>query len=192
MKNTLPFLLEKFQNPHEWQDALRTWLHANKVEVSIEKVLMDMVLFHEIQYVAGQTQYKFFQGSVAATANSITNVVGSFARNQGEAFIIVGIRVMTGVNASLAATAWTYGATDATVQNATYDYINNTTQVLRNMPCTTSNPNLTTDDEGIHWLSEPLLWVGNTPIQLNLNLLNGLAVANTNIRFELIGFGLNA
>ena len=192
MKNTLPFLEERFQSPGEWQESLRRWLKANGQEVTQEKVLMDMILFHELKFDAAAKVYTFFQGSVDPSANSVTNVTGNMSRNTGEHFIIVGMRLMTGVNATLSATAWTFGVADADVRNGNVNFLNNTTQVLRNIPGTAFNPNLTTEDQGIHWLSEPLLWAGQTPISVPLVLQNVIATVNTNVRMELIGFGLNA
>lgn len=109
-----------------------------------------------------------------------------------EHMLILGVKMLSGVNASLPATAWVQGVTDAATLNGRIAINNNGTIVLKDLPVTrfpasTNNADL---DGGFVALDVPLFWVGQTTLFVNALFPTATAVANSNLRVELIGLKL--
>ena len=184
MKIGLGLLQRRMEHSGNFKKALLNFFAANGVKVSLDKTIAEVIRYHQQALAVGVN--RFFTGAVATTS---TNMNNSFTPPEGEHMIVLGIRFLDGVAAAVEDTAWGYGATVAPTQNGTYQIVTNGIKVLTEIPGTAHNPNLTTDDEGILWLSEPVLWKAQTALDLDLTLLSAPA-ANTNGRFEVIGIGL--
>lgn len=65
----------------------------------------------------------------------------------------------------------------------------NGVKVLDRLPMSMHNANLTTLDQGRVDLSEPVLWMGQTKLEIDFEQFSG-GVANDNARFQLIGLAL--
>lgn len=172
------------QNSEAFKQAIIKFFEANAIAVTMDKTIAELIRYHQQALAVGSN--KFFQGTVSANT---TNMDNTFIPPEGEHMIVLGIRFLDGTDANVQDTPWGYGATVAPTLNATYDVVTNGIKVLDNIPGTAHNANLTTEDEGILWLSEPVLWKAQTKFDLDLTLLTAPA-ANTNGRFELIGLGL--
>ena len=75
-------------------------------------------------------------------------------------------------------------------------FLVNGVQVLKNMPLSESVANITTDEQGVILLNEPVIWGGQTEAQITVNAKPGILygdVANelfVALGIELIGIGL--
>jgi hypothetical protein len=188
MKIGAALLQRRLSRPDEFRSAVIDFFQSNGVKVTLDKTIAERILYDQqiLNAAAGVTN--FFTGAI--TANN-SNMGDSYTPPEGQHFIILGIRLLNGVNAALNATAWTFGANVAANLQATYDFTSNGVKVLQAVPGTAHNPNLTTDDQGVLWLTEPVFWRAQTKIDLPFTTLTA-PVANSNLRFELIGVGLVA
>ena len=150
-----------------------------------------------INYSQNKTlsQYTTFQSSVAVSNAVVTHdnfadtASGQYA--DGEHFLVLGMRVLTGANASLTATPWVQGISDTALLNGRYVFNNNGT--TEKIGYTTEFPlstNLATTEAGVIYLNKPLIWVGQTKLSVQYTFTAATATANLNIRTELFGWKL--
>lgn len=109
-----------------------------------------------------------------------------------EHMLIVGMKLYQGANASLTATPWSQGITDAALLNGRLSINNSGTVVLKDLPLTrfpssTNNADL---DGGYFMFDNPIAWVGQTSLFATCLFPTATATANTNLRMELIGIKL--
>lgn len=109
-----------------------------------------------------------------------------------EHFLIFGIRVLTGTGADPATTAYTAGVTDGSTQGSLLNINNNGTTVIKDMPLSLFPQSTGTADTNAGYITlvEPILWLGQTTLQVILNQPNPTAVATSNIDVQLIGLKL--
>jgi hypothetical protein len=145
-----------------------------------------------IPYNNAKTLATFVWPSQAAVVglSNVTFFNTSFP--DSEHFMIVGIRALTGANATLAATAWTPGISDALTQNGSISIINNGTQELKDFPLTkfVLSTNNNDAEAGSIVLDKEIFWLGQTTLALNANFPTAPTTVNQNLRFELEGIKL--
>lgn len=180
----MPLLMARMENPTAFRDALIEYFASNGAKVTQNKIVADNIIYDQ-RVGVGSNNITFFDGTFNADNTNIQG--GSYVRPDGEHFLVLGMRVLTGASATLKDTDWSYGSGDAIVKAGDLTILNNTEIVLRNFPCTAFNPNLTTDDEGTFWFSEPMIWRGQTSFTINWKGKSAIATANMNVRVELIG-----
>lgn len=183
---TLPMLMSRLENPTEFKNAILTFLKANGADVSINKVIADANFYHQQAVPAAAGVMRFF---TAATPTSTSSNLTSFTRPESEHMIITGIRIMDGNNAVIQDTPWAYGSNLVPIKNAVLTVTVDGKIVLRNMPATMANPDLTDVEEGVISLIEPIFWQGQTDIEIAFEIFSGGAISD-NLRLELIGVAL--
>ncbi len=170
------------------QLAVHYWGLKN-VKINQDKTLAPFTAFVNAVAV-GQTsiQMNFPDGTFGATSGGVS---GS-TYPDSEHFLVIGVKLYQGANASLQATPWAQGISDAALLAGRLTINNNGTLVGKDMPLTRF-PNSTTNndlDGGYVQLDVPIAWVGQTSLFATLSFPNATATANLNIRMELIGLKL--
>lgn len=103
--------------------------------------------------------------------------------------MIFAIRCLTGANASLTATDWVPGLNTAETQNGRFNLSVNNVLMLSGIPLTVFNSDGNPEYPGVFTLETPICWGPQEPIQIDVTFDVAPATANTNIRFELMGYG---
>ncbi|MDX2195712.1 MAG: hypothetical protein NW207_04785 [Cytophagales bacterium] len=111
---------------------------------------------------------------------------------QSEHFIVLALRVLSGANATLAASAWLPGVADALTINGSISLTNNGVVFLKNLPLTvfplsTNNADI---EAGFFILEKPILWQAQTSLSILATWATAPSTANQNLRFELWGYKL--
>jgi len=184
MKIPLALLQARFEDPRGFKTALLEYLSENGYKVDREKSIAELILYHQ-QTIATLTTANFFAGTPTAASSNMAQ----FIRPEAEHFIILGMKVLTGNNASLVASDWAAGAGTAIVKNGVFSVTTNGVTVVDGIPGTAADPTVTDHDKGMVWLSEPIVWAGQN--KLNVRYTGQTAGASAdNLRIELWGVGL--
>lgn len=206
----LPLAIEtRLSQPAMIENNLINYFTLAQLPINQSKSIAYQSLYHQ-KNVGGRTQAQFFTGTFE---NENTNIdTGSFVRPQSEHFLIYGIKVWDAVytppeggtnfpqllkGAYSADNNAGAGEIDASIANATYDVIINGIRVIKAMPLIYHDNTLVTGQRGEISLSQPLIWMGQSELQLNVSCnstTNPFPDASTEfetaLRFELIGIGL--
>jgi hypothetical protein len=183
------------KNGQDWTtlaQLLSIWFQANTGKTSLLKIAADAMLYDQLPVVA-QTSVTFFSGQFTAARSNMPS--GSFSNNESEHFVILGIRAYQGANATVAATDWQPGISDALGKQGLMQVVSNGVRVLRAIPLTNFFPNalsataagVTSDSQGFNYLSEPIAWLAQTTCELQVQWGTAPATANLNMRFEYHG-----
>lgn len=162
---------------------------------SLPKVVADFSIYDQQPVAAGTT--RLFQGSYTPQRSNWPNG-NNFIAAESEHMVVQSLRVWSAVSSSnLDEVPWEIGVNDAKLKNATFDATINGVRVLTGIPLTafdsgymedTVTAGRTDEDRGRFYLMEPLVILGQTGININLNLNTGVApTANSKIRVELEG-----
>ena len=180
-------LLTWFSQPKAFEAAILNYLAAIGEKATKEKVIADMVIYHNLVAVSNKT-LTFFEGTPATGGAPVG--VANFNRPEGEPMIITRLRFLEGANATLDATAWTEGLSTADVMNGTFNVLVNGVIQMRNIPLTASVEADENPYSGFIELSEPIVWGGQKTINVVANWRVAPATAVQNLRCELWGIGL--
>lgn len=196
-KNPTAVLLKRLAtatkgNPGTMAALMTNFFKANYGDITIPKVVADFAIFDQLVAV-GQTTLQFFQGQYTVARSNFPG--GQFVAPNSEHMLILGIRWMEAASATVNASDWQPGVSDAALKNATYDVFVNGQKVVTAMPLTTSDPNelsatnsgRTDDGRGMYYLYEPLVVLGQQIITIQVNIPTASATANLNLRCEIHG-----
>ena len=183
---------EQIANPGRLQELFMTYVEDAQLRFDNSKTLATNTLY-DSKPTTVSPQLNFFGDSTFTPAN--TNITGnSFTRPQSEHFVIFGIRGSHGFDANPVLSQWIRGltATGPGVGNAVYDLTVNSVRQLRAIPTTEHYDDLVTKDVGLMYLSVPIVWPGESELELNMRNLPGNALNDTalSLRFDLVGIGL--
>jgi hypothetical protein len=177
------------QNPDYIKQLIVKYCLDKGIKINQDKTLAPFTAFvNSVAVAQTAIQMNFPDGTFGATSGG---VAGS-TYPDSEHFLIVGIKVYQGVAASLNQTPWLQGITDPLLLAGRMTINNNGTQVGKDTPLTRF-PNSATNadlDGGYIQLDTPIFWVGQTSLFVGLIFPTATAVANQNIRVELIGLKL--
>lgn len=162
---------------------------------SLPKTVADYAIYDQQPLAAGVT--RMFQGTYSPARSNWPNG-NNFIAAESEHMVIQSIKAYDCVEALLTIDEgdWQPGISDAIAKNATFDATINGQRVLTGIPLTVFDPNAvdtaftgaTNEDRGRFYLMEPLVVLGQTGIQINVNLNAGKTpTTNYNVRFELEG-----
>ena len=169
--------------PMAFQADFRKFWEDIEAPISQSKVLAELVRYDSL--VVGENN-SFFKGVVLPFASNMIQ----FIPPESEHFLISSIRIQEGVSGFVLGTDWEAGAVSAALKNAQMTIINNGDTVLQSEPLTQFEASLTTRDIGLVDLKQPIAWIGQTPLLVNVILPAGFLIpANLNLRIELIGIG---
>jgi len=177
--------INQIKNPGQLQENFIKYLEEAGLSIDNSKTIAAVALYDQRQ-IAGTLVTKFFTGTFDSTN---TNVVGSFVRPQSEHVMITHIRVADAVSATVNLSNWIPGVATAATKNARISILNNSEQELKKFPLTEFIAGLTTKDVGLLTLEEPILWQGQTELDLTFEAVSN-PIANKNLRITLIGIGL--
>lgn len=189
MRIPLALLQQRFMDPDGFKNAMENWLLANNVKIEIKKVIAEMNLFHQ-KTIAALSRQQYFTGTFDVNATNIRN--NTFIRPDSEPMIVTAIGLRDGQAGTLEDTDWVDGVSLAVVKNATMTAEINGETVLRNFPLAAASDERTDFSRGVIELSEPVLWMPQTPAEVNVQFNAGSTapVAGDNLRVELRGIGL--
>jgi hypothetical protein len=174
---------------------MQKFFRDNYALTSLPKTVADYVIYDQQPLAAGVT--RLFQGQFNAQRSNWPNG-NNFIAAESEHMIVQSIKAYDCVQAlaTIDQGDWQPGISDAKAKNATFDVTINGQRVLSAIPLTVFDPNAvdtaftgaTNEDRGRFYLMEPLVILGQTGPQININLNSGVTpTQNYNIRFELEG-----
>lgn len=173
--------------PGAFEEAFLAYIEAAELKIDNSKTIAYQVLYQK-KDVSAVNNAQFFTGQIDAT---LTNVPASnFTRPQTEHFLIYGIRVAS--VAGVVTAFMTPGqSADPAMNNTVMTITNNKIVVLNQFPFSEMLDGLTTNDQGVIWLDEPILWAGQTELNIALTVKAGLSFpAAFAMQISLIGIGL--
>ena len=188
MYNFLPIEWQevRMNDPKKFEEILVKYLKSYGCGITNYKSIGEVSVFHQ-QAVVAAGVYKFFQGTPTNTSSNMTG--NGFQRSQSEHMVIMAIEILTGNNATIAATDWTHGAGLAAVKNGYFDLTVNGNVYSKAMPASRANEDLTSAEQGMIGLTMPIVWPAQTDARLDLTTLTAGA-ANDNVRVMFHGYGL--
>lgn len=146
-----------------------------------------------LEYVTNKTFASFIAaGNAVAVSKTTMQPFLNLQYPQNEHFLITAIRFLTGASATLAATDWTPGISDAALKNGTMELSVNSSLVIKDFPLTAFQPSTNNNDltAGIVELANPIMFVAQTPLTLTVSVPTAPTAQNLNIRAELHGYKL--
>lgn len=173
-----------FSNPQGYRDAIESYLKYFDAKITVDKSVGGIVAFHSLA-VVGLTIAQFFQG--APTVNNTNQQ--SFTRPESEHFIIMYMKSLEGASAVLQNTVWARGLNDLNTQNGDFTFTNNGVVELNRIPNTVFTQAAENPFSGIYELPLPIVWKGQTQINIRAEYRTAVAAANWNQRYELFGLG---
>lgn len=179
--------------PGELVKIMTNFFRANGGKSDMPKTVADFVLYDQLAIVNKQN-VNFFNGQWTADRSNFP--AGNFQLPEGENAIILGFKVMTGANATVAATDWQPGVGDALAKQGTLLTQVNGTTVSTGLPLTAFDPSAlsatqagaTDDNRGFFSFYEPIVLLGQTSINISAQWpVAAPTTANLNMRIELHG-----
>lgn len=199
-------IAQRLKFPGQIEKAFLQYLKRAKLSIDQSKTIASQNLYHR-KSITGLNTVQFFTGQYDQNETNVPT--GSFLRPASEHFVIYGIKlsaVFTNLPiTNVAQQVFTGGITDSftlvssEVQKLVQSQMNlvvNGIQVLKNMPLSESVANITTENQGVILLNEPVIWAGQTEIDLSIAAKNGVQWGDAGSNFymglgvELIGIGL--
>jgi len=171
---------------------MANFFSANFGDITIPKTVADFAIFDQLVAV-GQTTLQFFNGQFTTARSNFPG--GAFVAPNSEHMLVLGLKLYEGANATVNATDWAPGVSDAALKNATLDVFINGQKVVTQLPLTMFDPNelsatnsgRTDDGRGVFYFYEPLVVLGQQIITIQVNIPTASAVANLNLRAEIQG-----
>lgn len=193
MRLMIPALLgQMIAQPKAFEEQFLAYLEAGGFDTKeVAKTLGKMELYH-FRTIAGLQEQKFFTG---AFDNAQTNVPSSnYVRPKGEHFVIYGIKIEEATGATNVGLDWVPGANFVYSKNSNISVKVNGLDRLKEVPLSSAMENLTTADNGIIILDEPIIWGGEVEMITTISSKNDLerGPANGWLRVTHIGIGLFA
>ena len=195
-KNPTPLLIQRLMGaqpgvPGLMVDALTKFFRANYGATTLPKTVADFAIFDQLAANAVILQY--FQGAFTPARSNFPG--GTFQLPQSEHAFITGIKIYSGVNASVSASDWQAGANDAALKNGVMDIVINGQKVVTALPLSqfgqaadsATFAGETDSERGIFYFYEPLVLLGQTQISVNVSFPTAPATANLNLRVEFFG-----
>lgn len=175
MNRLLDVAVLNLNNPNFVRERVAALLAANGISIPQNKVV--------------SANHIFAANAVIVGLNSV-NIINEASFPEGEHMVILGIRVFTDANATLASTDWIAGVDDAIAKNGFMNVTNSGTIEAKDLPLTAFQPAANFPNAGMVELSKPIIWKGQTALTINLRFPTVPATANLNARVELIGIKL--
>lgn len=167
------------------------WVTINNPQALRDKFVDALKPAYGVDYTIQKTVAKYVDPYNAAVVGLTTvNVINSTGYPEGEHFLIMAMRGLSGANATLAASAWVAGISDALTINGNFNVINSGSVELKNVPFTVFQPGSNYPDSGLFLLEKPIFWKAQTSLQMVASFPTAPSTTNQNIRVELMGIKL--
>jgi len=183
-------LTNRFLNPGVFEEAFFTYLSLAGEEFDQDKTLMPITFIHA-QNITGDSVTEFFEGSTAQSATNYTNL-DQFVRPDSEHAIILAIRVREAISAAVVSSDWTEGATAAAIKNSDLSASINGVVYLRRYDMNEALDSLTTWDNGLIPLNQPMIWPGQTRADFEVKYRGDIPILNQNLKISLMGLAYTA
>ncbi len=159
MRLMIPSLLGMMiAQPKQFEQDFLNYLEQGGFDTKeVAKTMGKMELYH-FRTVAGLQEQKFFTGQFDQAQTNVPS--SNYVRPKGEHFVIYGIKIEEAVGATNVGLDWTPGAQSAYAKNANISVKVNGLDRLKEIPLSSALENLTTADNGIIILDEPIIWGG--------------------------------
>ena len=203
----LPLQIQKrFANPGKLENDFMNYITKANLPVQQSKTIATQVLY-DAEQVSTFQSVEFFTGNFV---QNLTNIEGDFVRPASEHFLIYGIMAsycdVTTAQATAGQFQWLKGFTSGQAfgdapeipfQNAQVSIQVNSVRYLKYVPTTEWDGELKTDASGWCYLNTPILWPGQTSLNLtletnaqNITFPQPAQGSQTFVRFDLYGIGL--
>jgi len=166
----------------EWIATVRD-LNVQQITKILENKTVADINFFNGRTLAGIDNANFFDGSVDSTYTNMPD----FVRPTNEFFLIMGMRLKSGLNANVNATVWTNGIATAEM-NGTFTFFVNGVKYRAAYPLFASVPAAEDIDQGVIQFDSPIIIGDQEPFNIRVQLENNGA-ATFNLLIELIGIG---
>ena len=184
-------LIERFKEPGELEREFKSYINMAGLQIDQSKTIAAVAYYDQKGIVApGGVDVNFFAGTFDET---LTNVGASYRRPESEHFVCYGIRFAVDplAGAPFNDAAPVPGTNNlARFDNAVITVTNNGVVELRNYPISEALFGLTTKDQGLILLDEPIIWGGNTNLTVLMETKGNLFIADDVLRLTLVGIGL--
>jgi len=200
-----PQVSSRLANPGLFEDQIRNYFRASNNVVQQSKTIADRPIY-DAKNADAQTEVTLFTGNYN---QNVTNLEGSYVQPSSEHVIIYGIMFHTDngtttANFDLGGCVWQKGFTTGNNPIATGDTNSELPAPALNVSLTTNgvvylrevwggdwDSDLATASRGILYLNVPVIWAGQTSLELTVATQDGKAFpANYSIRAELLTIGL--
>jgi hypothetical protein len=180
---------KRFAEPGRLEKEFLAYLKKAGLKINQSKTIAQLEYYHQLAMTQDVTQ--FFSGNFD---EELTNIQGaSFVRPESEHMVIYAIRIKTNIGgAAPDGVYYTPGIlSNGPLDNSVITINNNKVTDLNVYPLGEALDGLTTKDQGLILLDEPIIWAGQTSMIASVQKLTSVAfTANTNLRFGVIGIGL--
>lgn len=199
-------IAQRLKFPGQIEKAFLKYLTRAKLPIDQSKTIASQNLYHR-KNVSGLNSVQFFTGNYNVNETNVPT--GSFLRPASEHFVIYGIKIFLAENNRpienvaqeifFGGICENFNISGAELQKfiqSQLTFLVNGVQVLKNMPLSESVANITTDEQGVILLNEPVIWAGQTEAQITINAKPGILYGNVSneiflaLGIELIGIGL--
>lgn len=185
------FILKQIFNPKTFEEAFKAYLKLGDASFETSKTLQPVVYQHA-RALGATNNASFFDGDGAVSNTSLNNMTGeNFVRPNTEHALIYAIRLADGIGADLTAISFTPGLTASPqIANGQMTVQTNSQVALKKYIPSESLSGLTTRDQGIIMLSQPIWWLGQTDLEFSFATANGANTpANYALEVKLLGLG---
>lgn len=189
---TLPLAIRnRFKHPGQAENEFMNYIKKANLPFDNDKTIASVAYYHAV-LINSATNAEFFAGNFVANN---TNVPGnSFVRPNSEHALIYAFRVAVGdgTGQNPAEQVYTPG-TGANIDfdNSIITVSNNGTIVLRDFPLSEALDGLTTRDQGLIMLDEPILWAGQTSMPITWKTKSQVGTTDDIcLKITAIGLGL--
>lgn len=178
----------RFKNPGDIELEFLDYLKAAKLPIDNSKSIAS-VSYYDAKNTNGAGVFTFFGSSPLVSAN--TNVPGNnFVRPASEHAVIYAIRIESAAADVAVATFVPGDSGDAALNKSVFTLTNNGVIEEKNFPISEALSGLTTRDQGIILLDEPIIWAGQTELSIQIDTKGFALPAVFATKFKLIGIGL--
>lgn len=207
----LPLQIQRrLANPSKLERDFMRFLELANAPVDASKTIAESVLY-DAKLVTGQSRVSFFTGEFNS---ALSNLEGSYIRPSSEHFLIYGIigyftpKGIEGTAGSQGKITWTKGFNSGGINadnspQLPFQYFNvdvtvNSVQLLKNVPSQDFDAEVkTTSEGGGLLLNQPILWQGQTQLELvvttsdpSLTFPGTIGEEEYYLRFDLLGLQL--
>ena len=178
----------RFANPGMIESWFINFLTDAGLEIKEDKSIASLTVYDQ-NSVGSTARVVYFQGTLTPAD---TNMLNNFVRPSSEHMVIYGIRIESaagiGPNAGFNYVPGTGGFPQ--LENGIITVVVNGVKVLVDYPLAEALNGLTTKDQGLILLDEPIIWPGEEQVEITFVTKATTPDATAKMRVSLIGIGL--
>ena len=156
-------LEKRLRNPRQFEEDFFEFWKVLDIKTDIEKTLAEQTRF-DSRLLGGSSITEFFKTGVVPSSTNLNQFIPPESEHQ----LITGIRLWEAVDPDLANSDWVAGISSAVAKNSKISISNNGVKALDEVPLSEFLNDLTTRDNGIYDLDEPIPWIGQTKLIVSI------------------------